>query len=113
MTDGSVRLDYLLDSLKDPFVYCDTDHVIRYMNQAARLRYEGRPAEVGRSIFDCHNEASNALIREVCARFEAGEDEVLMTDNEKHRIYMRCVRDDAGTFIGYYERYEPPIAGRP
>ena len=56
MTDANVSLDHLLDSLKDPFVFCDTSHVIRYMNRAARERYAGKPAEIGRSIFDCHNE---------------------------------------------------------
>ena len=110
MADGEVRLDYLLDSLKDAFVFCDTTHVIRYMNSAARRRYAGRPAEVGRSIFDCHNEVSNEQIRSVCARLLGGEDEVLITDDEKHRIFMRAVRDGDGALIGYYERYEPPVA---
>ena len=109
MADTEVRLDYLLDSLKDAFVFCDTGHVIRYMNSAARRRYEGRPAEVGRSIFDCHNEVSNEQIRAVCVRLFNGEDEILITDDEKHRIFMRAVRDGDGAFIGYYERYEPPL----
>ncbi len=38
----------------------------------------------------------------------AGEDERLITDNEKQRIFMRAVRDPNGTLLGYYERYEPP-----
>lgn len=103
-----VRLDQLLDSLKDPFVYCDGSHVIRYMNGAAKKRYAGRPASVGRSIFECHNEESNERIRAVCARLVEGEDEVLITDNDRHRVYMRAVRDGDGAFTGYYERYEPP-----
>lgn len=108
MADSDVRPETLLDSLKDPFVFCDTEHVIRYMNRAARRRYAGKPAEIGRSIFDCHGEASNEQIRAVCERLAAGEEEVLITDNEKYRVYMRAVRADDGTCIGYYERYEPP-----
>jgi hypothetical protein len=109
MADEELRLVHLLDSLKDPYVYCDSSHVIRYMNRVARERYAGRPAEVGASIFACHSDASNARIRAVCARLADGEDEVLITDDEDHRAYMRAVRDAQGTFIGYYERYEPPL----
>ncbi len=36
------------------------------------------------------------------------EDERLITDDEKHRIFMRAVRNDDGDVLGYYERYEPP-----
>lgn len=108
MAETDVRLEHLLDSLKDPFVFCDTSHVIRYMNRAARERYAGRPAEVGRTIFDCHNEASNERIREICALLADGEDEVMIADDAKHRVYMRAVRDGDSALIGYYERYEPP-----
>jgi len=108
MPDRDVSHDRLLDSLKDPFVFCDTTHVIRYMNQAAQKRYAGKPAEVGRSIFDCHNDESNAQIVQVTERLTLGEDEVLITDDERHRIYMRAVRDTDKTLLGYYERYEPP-----
>jgi hypothetical protein len=40
----------------------------------------------------------------------AGE-EWLITDNEKHRIYMRAVRGTDGQVLGYYERYELPVKG--
>jgi PAS domain-containing protein len=106
--ESNVRLDYLLDSLKDAFVYCDTTHVIRYMNRAAYERFAGWPAAVGRSIFDCHNEDSNAQIVAVAERFASGEDEVLLRDGEDQRVYMRAVRDHDGVFLGYYERYEVP-----
>ncbi len=45
---------------------------------------------------------------EILAAFQTGEDERLITDNAKHRIYMRAVRDPVGKLLGYYERYEPP-----
>ena len=108
MTDVNVPLEDLLDSLKDPFVFCDTSHVIRYMNRAARERYAGKPAEIGRSIFDCHNDASNAQIIQIVTDFGHGGDEELITDDERHRIYLRAVRDTDGKLLGYYERYEPP-----
>jgi len=110
LTSTDVRLDYLLDSLKDAVVFCDLNHVIRYMNRAAHLRYAGRPAAVGRSIFDCHNDESNAMIATIVERFLAGEDEVFLSDRKGERVFMRAVRDEGGALIGYYERYEVSCA---
>jgi len=106
LSDNDVRLGYLLDSLKDAFVFCDLDHVIRYMNKAAFVRYEGRPAVVGRSIFDCHNAKSNAMIVSIVERFLGGVDEAFLSDRKGERIFMRAVRDETGALVGYYERYE-------
>ncbi len=102
-----IHLERLLEAFTEPIVYCGTDHVIRYMNGAARERYAGRPAAVGRSIFDCHNNASNATIRDVCGRLGRGEDEVLISTDDRKRAFMRAVRDAGGALLGYYERYEP------
>lgn len=101
----------LLDSLKDPFLFADTDHVIRYMNKAAVAHYKEGAALLGRSLFDCHNAASQQTMCEVLAALRTGADERLITDNAKHRIYMRAVRNEAGELVGYYERYEPPAQG--
>ena len=101
----------ILDSLKHPVVFVDTNHVIRYMNKAAQRHYDEGIALIGRSIFDCHNEGSRHIIHEVFDAFHKGEEERLITDNEKHRIYMRAVRDANGRLVGYYERYEPPCPG--
>ena len=101
-------LECLMDSLKDPFVFADTRHVIRYMNRTAVDHYKGKPAEIGRSIFDCHNEKSKQIILDVFESLQNGVDEKIITDNEKYRIFMRAVRDQEGNLIGYYERYEPP-----
>jgi DUF438 domain-containing protein len=105
---GYELLAAFLDSLRQPFVFVDTEHIIRYMNKPAIDRYKGRPAEVGRSIFDCHNENSKRIILEVFEQLKQGEDERIITDNNEHRIFMRAVRDKAGKLIGYYERFEPP-----
>lgn len=100
----------LMDSLKDPFLFADRDHVIRYMNAAARSHYEQGEALLGTSVLDCHNEESQRLMLEIFAEMEQGLTERLITDNEKYRIYMRAVRSADGTLLGYYERYEPPKA---
>ncbi len=101
----------ILDSLKDPLVFADPQHIIRYMNRAAVAHYEQGEELIGRSLLDCHNEQSQQIIVEVLAALQAGEDERLISDSEKHRIYMRAVRGADGRVLGYYARYEPPAMG--
>jgi len=98
----------ILDSLKDPVMFVDTEHTIRYMNKTAVAHFDDGEALLGTSLLDCHNERSCEVIVETLAAMRKGEDERLITDNEKHRVYMRAVRDASGEVIGYYERYAPP-----
>ena len=98
----------LLDSVKDPFLFADTDHIIRYMNKAAITHFEAGEALLGSHVFDCHNATSQRQISEILEAMWAGENERLITDNQEHRIFMRAVRDGEGNLLGYYERYEPP-----
>ncbi len=99
----------ILDSMKDPVLVADTKHRVIYLNKPAAAHYSQGTALLGTSLLDCHNETSQQMMFEVFEALEAGEDERMITDNEKHRIYMRAVRDAQGTLIGYYERYEPPV----
>ena len=98
----------LLDSLKDPILVADTDHVTRYMNKAAIAYYDEGESLIGRSLLECHNELSQQMMKEILAEMHQGLDERLITDDEEHRIFMRVVRDPGGRVLGYYERYEPP-----
>jgi nitrogen-specific signal transduction histidine kinase len=98
----------ILDSLKDPILFADTEHVTQYMNMAAVAHYEEGETLVGRSLLDCHNEQSQKMMIEILAEMHEGLEERLITDNEKHRIFMRVVRDADGRVLGYYERYEAP-----
>jgi hypothetical protein len=106
---GADLMAAFLNSLKNPFLFADTRHRIVYMNRAAINHYKDGEKLIGTSLLDCHNEQSRKMIVEILAAMEAGEDERLITDNEKHRIYMRAVRDAEGNLLGYYERYEPPV----
>ena len=101
----------ILDSLKDPVLFADTEHVTRYMNKAAIAHYDEGESLIGRSLLDCHNEQSQQQVVEILAAMQAGEEERLITDDEEHRIYMRAVRGADGQVLGYYERYEPPAKG--
>lgn len=110
MIDSNL-MSALLDSQKEPVVFADTDHTILYMNKAAIERYsdKGGAGLVGRSLLECHNEHSQQMIIEILEAMKGGEEERLITDNEKHRAYMRAVRASDGQLLGYYERYEPPV----
>jgi PAS domain-containing protein len=108
MIDASF-LAAILDSLRDPILVADPGHVTRYMNRAAIAYYDEGESLIGRSLLDCHNQESQQMMIDILAAMqEEGLEERLITDDEKHRIYMRAVRDASGRVVGYYERYEPP-----
>ena len=102
-------LTLILDSWNESVVFVDTNHIIQYINAPARMHYAKWGDIIGKSIFDCHNSESCQIIRDCFTRLQNGEEEVLFADNEKHRVYMRAVRDNKSKLIGYYERYEPPV----
>lgn len=108
----STLMAAILDSLKDPILVADVEHVTRYMNKAAIAYYDEGEALIGRSLLDCHNERSQQMMIKILAEMHKGLEERLITDNDEHRIYMRVVRDANGKVLGYYERYEPPRAER-
>ncbi len=99
----------ILDSWNKPLVYVDTNHIIVYMNTLARSHYAKWGDVIGKSIFGCHNDQSSQGIKDAFEKLENGDEEVLLTNNEKHRVYMRSVRDKDGILLGYFERYEPPL----
>ncbi|MFH1851819.1 MAG: PAS domain-containing protein [Candidatus Neomarinimicrobiota bacterium] len=99
----------LLDSLRDPLLFADTDHLIRYLNRAATEHYTGGSDLLGRSLLDCHNPESQRQMIAILKKMHTGLDEELITDQPDKRIYMRAVRDSAGRLLGYYERYEYPF----
>ena len=98
----------ILDSLKNPVLVADTDHIIIYMNKAAISHYKEGESLLGQSVLDCHNEQSRETMLEILEAMQDGEEERLITDTKEHRIFMRAVRGPEGQLLGYYERYEPP-----
>jgi len=61
------------------------------------------------NLLKCHNEESQKMMIDILSEMKNRLDEKLITDNEKHRIFMRAVRDKKGNLLGYFERYEPPL----
>ncbi|MBN2804828.1 MAG: PAS domain-containing protein, partial [Deltaproteobacteria bacterium] len=98
----------ILDSWNKPIVFVDNEHIIRYMNEPALKHYAKWGNIIGKDIFHCHNSKSRDIILKLYEQMKQGENEVLITDNEKHKVYMRAVKDKSGNLLGYCERYEPP-----
>ena len=98
----------ILDDLTEEVVFVDMEHVVRYMNQAARTHYAQAGDLVGHSIFECHSGSSVARIKEILGQLQSGREQVLYSANSERKVYMRAVRDHRGTMIGYYERRTPP-----
>ena len=101
----------LLNSVKDPILFADTNHIVQYMNKAGIEYYEEGEDLLKSNLLKCHNEESQKMMIEILAEMQNGLNEKLITDNEKHRIFMRSVRDNNGKLLGYFERYEKPVKG--
>lgn len=93
-------------------VICNLEHEIIYMNPAAIARYakSGGAELVGKSLLNCHNEKSIAMIHKVLDWFGESEEHnrIFSFRNEKENrdVYMIALRDEDGTLIGYYEKHE-------
>jgi DUF438 domain-containing protein len=100
----------LLDTVDSPIVFVDNDHVIRYLNKPAKVRYyekRGYSELVGKSLFGCHNAASAKQVEQIHDKLLAGESEVfLKVNDDNEKITVVAVRDAAGRLLGYYERFE-------
>lgn len=103
-------LSAILNSMPEPVVFVDMEHVIRYMNKAAVERYKkrGQTDLVGNSILACHKtEKSRQFMIETLQMFVDGENErYISVTVDGYKVYMRAVRDPEGSVIGYYERFE-------
>ncbi len=98
----------LLNSIKDPILFADTNHIVQYMNKAAIEHFEDGEKLLQSNLLKCHNEESQKMMIEILAEMETGLEEKMITDNKKYRIFMRTVRDEERKLLGYFERYEPP-----
>ena len=101
---------WILEAIPYPVPFVDLSHTIRFMNRRAKFEYEevlGRRNLLGSSLLDCHNEQSCQTIREIVGRFEKnGGEEFLTVTSRNQRVYMTPVRDEDGSLVGYFERYE-------
>lgn len=105
----------IVESLPYPVVFVDLDHIIRYLNPAAKYHYyqeRGHKDLIGRSVFNCHaNPASKKQIEAIVERFRSDSKELFLKVNDRNlRVYVTPVRSSKGELIGYYERFEMNLA---
>ena len=100
----------ILDSIPHRLVFVDCDHVIRYLNRAARAWFytkRGFSDLIGKSLFDCHKPESRDAILALYERLDRGEDAVFVKiTKEQEKASMIAVRDADGHLMGYWERFE-------
>ncbi|MBO5208376.1 MAG: PAS domain-containing protein [Lachnospiraceae bacterium] len=102
----------IIDEDKCAVVICDVNHTIIYMNPTACERYDkrGGAALVGKSLLDCHNSESNAIIHKTIEWFKESKshNRIYTYYNEKENkdVYMIALRNEQGDLIGYYEKHE-------
>jgi transcriptional regulator with PAS, ATPase and Fis domain len=67
------------DDFSAAVTVCDAQGIVLYMNpaSAAMLKKRGGESLVGRSLFDCHNAASNEIIRRL---IKEGESNIYFTE---------------------------------
>ena len=101
----------ILDSVKNPIVFVDNDHIIRYLNRSAKVHYydkRGYSDLIGKSILDCHSSISANQITQAHERLQKGESEIYLRpgkDQETVTVVVG-VRDGNGKLLGYYARAE-------
>lgn len=102
----------IVDNESNPIMFVDMNHIIRYMNKSALLRYAHRGGEnlIGKSLLDCHNENSGRIIKASVKKMQ--EENIRIGYeyyNKKHNedLSILAVRDKNGKMIGYYEKHEP------
>lgn len=102
----------VLEQERAAIVLCNLEHVIVYMNPAAKNRYakRGGAGLIGRSLLNCHNEKSCEIIQKVTAWFSESTDHNMIytyhNPKENKDVYMVALRDEDGTLLGYYEKHE-------
>lgn len=100
----------ILDGYPYEVVFADRNHVIRYMNQAAKRRY-GDSIGPGHNLADCfHSPGPLVKINEFLRRADVGEQGEMfenLNNSTGEREFFVPVRV-GGEVIGYFERHEVP-----
>jgi DUF438 domain-containing protein len=102
----------IVDLDEQAIVICNTEHTVIYMNPAAQKRYEKRGNLVGKSLLDCHNERSRMIVNSNLERMKSDVtvNKIFEVHSEKNGanndVFFVAIRDENGTLIGYYEKFE-------
>ena len=102
-------LKSVIEMDRSTIIICDLNHIVIYMNAAAKKRYEGQEL-MGKSILNCHNSHSNEMIQKVVDWFQEDESHNMIhtfyNPKQNKDLYMVALRDENNKLIGYYEKHE-------
>lgn len=102
----------IIDQDSAEVVICNLEHMIIYMNPAAKEIYkkDGGEKLIGTSLLDCHNARSTKIIKKVVEWFSDSKENnkvhTFYNVKENKDVYMVALRDEDGTLLGYYEKHE-------
>ena len=104
----------IVDSWPTSILCCDMDHIIRYMNRAAKQHYYGARTYkelIGTNVFNYHKPETREKILELLEELKDGGGAKRMgtVKGEGYRVYLVPVRDDAGMLIGYCQAFLPAV----
>ena len=98
----------ILEQDRAPVVVCDRHSTVVYMNPAAIMRY--KRDLIGQNVKSFHPIEANKKIDRVLEWFGKSRDNNIVytyrNDEENKDVYMVALRDDNGSFIGFYEKHE-------
>lgn len=101
----------ILDSYPYPMAFVDDSFIIRYFNRNVRYHYyqeRGCGDLAGKSIFTCHRtkEAKTRIRQAFASIRENGRPIYLGVSTRNQRICIQGVKNKAGKWIGFFERFE-------
>ncbi len=102
----------ILDSWPTSILFCDLDHVIRYMNRASRKHFYGARTYqdlIGTDVMQYHLPETREKILALVEGLKAGGGARRMgtVRGEGYRVYLVPVREEDGTLIGYCQHFVP------
>lgn len=90
------------ESIHCAVTVCDAEGTITYMNAKARETYKKRDNLIGKNLFDCHNERSAGIIRELMATGGTNA-YTIQKHGQKKMIYQTAYTDENGKVGGLVE----------
>lgn len=89
------------DEMNCAVTVCDTEGIILYMNEKARQTFARHGDLIGKNMFDCHNPASQAKIRELLAT--GGTNAYTIEKEGLHKVIYQTAWRENGVVRGLVE----------
>jgi PAS domain S-box-containing protein len=101
------QLSLLLNNLPFDITFADENDIVRYYNNPKERVFERSPDIIGRTVQDCHQDASVPQVNKIINAFKAGErhDAELWITHHGKFVHIRyfAIRDIGGDYRGVME----------